>query len=77
MSTDPFSDPRGQPKPDGDPFDSPDYAAFVESMVPHCRCDSQYRPCDGILAGGVCDEMHDDERHPDDSPLDEEDRNEC
>lgn len=36
------------------------YEKFVESMVPHCHCDAQYRPCDGVLAGGLCDNQHDD-----------------
>ncbi len=32
------------------------YARFVESMVPHCRC-SRDCPCDGVLAGGLCDNI--------------------
>ena len=37
-----------------------EYQKFVESMVPHCRCTAQPRPCDGVLAGGLCDNLHDD-----------------
>lgn len=37
------------------------YQAFVESMVPHCRC-SRDCPCDGVLAGGLCDDIQEDER---------------
>lgn len=62
-----FGDPRVNPdKPDAHAFDpdSPEYQAFVESMVPHCRC-ANNRPCDGVLAGGLCDDIQDD-------PLDEE-----
>lgn len=71
MSMDP-----AEPKPDHDaPWDDPEYDKFVASLVPHCRCAND-RPCDGVLAGGLCDDIQDD-RHPDDSPLDEEDRNEC
>lgn len=36
-----------------------DYQTFVESMVPHCHCDRD-RPCDGVLAGGLCDGIRDD-----------------
>lgn len=43
--------------PEPDPFDSPEYAAFVESMAPHCHCASILRPCAGVLAGGICDGM--------------------
>lgn len=47
-------------KPEPDPFDSPEYQAFVESMAKHCRC-SHGGPCAGVLAGGPCDEITD---HP-------------
>jgi hypothetical protein len=41
-----------------DPYDTPEYHAFVESTVPHCRCNPpERRPCDGVLAGGLCDDM--------------------
>jgi len=83
-----FGDPRGNPaKLDqkyDDPFNSPEYQAFVESMVPHCHCADRYRPCDGVLAGGLCDNMQDDERDEDerddddpdyDAPLENHERN--
>jgi hypothetical protein len=41
--------------------DDPEYQAFAESMLPHCRC-KQNAPCDGVLAGGLCDDVQDDER---------------
>lgn len=37
-----------------------EYEKFVESMVQYCRCTGQPRPCDGVLAGGLCDNIHDD-----------------
>lgn len=43
-----------------------DYQAFVQSMVVHCRCRSGDRPCAGVLAGGLCDDIQDD-RDRDDS----------
>lgn len=44
------------PQKDEDPFASEEYQKFVESMVPLCHCRSeQNRPCDGVLAGGLCD----------------------
>lgn len=39
--------------------DDPQYQAFVESMVPHCRCRSSDVPCAGVLAGGLCDGIED------------------
>lgn len=53
-----FSDPRVKPT-DADPFQSADYQRFVESMVPHCRCSGD-RPCDGVLAGGLCDDVQEE-----------------
>lgn len=37
-----------------DIHESEEYQKFVESMIPHCRCDFD-KPCDGVLAGGPCD----------------------
>lgn len=31
-----------------------EYQKFVESMLPHCKCEID-QPCDGVLAGGPCD----------------------
>lgn len=42
------------------PLDCPEYLEFVEKMSAHCHCDTQYRPCDGVLAGGLCDNIHDE-----------------
>jgi hypothetical protein len=45
---------------DEDPFQSEEYQKFVESMVQYCHCEPiGNRPCDGVLAGGPCDEMED------------------
>lgn len=49
-----------QPKPETNPFESEEYQRFVESMVPLCHCRESNRPCDGVLAGGICDGMGDD-----------------
>lgn len=73
-----FGDPRVKPEGE-DPYTSADYQRFVESMLPHCHCEID-RPCDGVLAGGLCDGRRDereDDRDSNDSPLDPEDRNEC
>ncbi len=32
------------------------YQRFLEGMAKHCRCGGIYCPCDGVLAGGLCDE---------------------
>lgn len=38
------------------PYDSPEYQKFVEEMARECKCEPPgERPCDGILAGGLCD----------------------
>lgn len=42
-----------------DMADDPEYQAWVESMAKHCRCRSSDVPCDGVLAGGLCDEIDD------------------
>jgi hypothetical protein len=39
--------------------DDPDYQAFVQEQAKYCRCTRG--PCDGVLAGGPCDEIIDDE----------------
>lgn len=45
------------------PYDDPAYQALVEELAKQCRCTPlSERPCDGLLAGGVCDDMHWDER---------------
>lgn len=46
---------------EADPFQSEEYARFVESMVPYCHCSSRNCPCDGVLAGGLCDGLTEDE----------------
>lgn len=52
-----------------DPYDTDEYQAFVDSMVPYCHC-ARNRPCDGVLAGGICDDVQEDEWE---SVFDEED----
>lgn len=38
--------------------DDPEYTEFVRGMAKHCNCcpDCSSVPCDGVLAGGLCDE---------------------
>ena len=50
------------------------YEKFVESMVQYCRCTGQPRPCDGVLAGGLCDNIHDDPRDDEETPEERYDR---
>jgi hypothetical protein len=56
----------------GEITDDPEYQAWVESMAKHCRCRNGDVPCDGVLAGGPCDEMPDPRE--DEDPRDQEDR---
>lgn len=58
------------PPAEGTP-EAESYAKFVESMVPFCHCAERHRPCDGVLAGGLCDNMQDDAREYDDEECDE------
>ena len=51
---------RQSERKDEDPYQSEEYARFVEGMIPHCRCSERYRPCDGVLAGGLCDGLSDE-----------------
>lgn len=38
------------------PYESVEYERFVQYMANHCHCEPpDRRPCDGVLAGGVCD----------------------
>lgn len=51
---------NAKPPPDpGEEFDA-EYEKFVQSMLPYCHCEEHYRPCDGVLAGGICDDIHDE-----------------
>jgi hypothetical protein len=47
-----------------DPFESLEYQSFEEEQAKHCRC-THNRPCEGVLAGGPCDEWIDDEDEDD------------
>jgi hypothetical protein len=40
---------------DEDPYQSEEYQKFVEIMVEDCHCHEAIKPCDGVLAGGLCD----------------------
>lgn len=43
-----------------DMLNDPEYQAWVESMAKHCRCKHDC-PCAGVLAGGLCDNLTEDE----------------
>jgi len=42
-----------------DDHDTPEYHAFLAECAKHCRC--THSICDGVLAGGMCDEIIDEE----------------
>lgn len=53
-----------------DQYESDEYQKHVESMVQYCHCEpADCRPCDGVLAGGLCDGKRDD---PDDYESEDE-----
>lgn len=60
--------------PKADITEDKEYQKFVESMVPYCHCSTHNRPCDGVLAGGLCDGIVDetDELFPRDDDDDAE-----
>jgi hypothetical protein len=39
-----------------EPHKDPAYQAMVEELAKQCRC-SHDQPCDGLLAGGLCDDL--------------------
>ena len=38
-----------------------EYQRFVSAMAQHCQCHPSNCPCDGVLAGGMCDMWEEDE----------------
>lgn len=40
--------------------DDPEYQRFVAEQAKHCHCRPGNCPCDGVLAGGMCDDIQDD-----------------
>jgi hypothetical protein len=59
----------------GNMSDDPGYQALVEKLAHKCTCTPESdRPCDGLLAGGMCDDLHmdreitdeEDDTEPDD-----------
>ena len=42
--------------------DQHDYEMYVADAAKACRCSDLWAPCEGVLAGGVCDELYDDEQ---------------
>lgn len=51
--------------------DDPDYQAFLAGAARHCTC--SHGPCDGVLAGGMCDDYTDDDFEDDLSWVEDED----
>jgi hypothetical protein len=45
----------------GDITSDPEYHKFVEGQMKYCHCSVRYAPCEGVLAGGRCDNMQDEE----------------
>lgn len=44
------------------PYDNePGYREYVSEALKHCRCAGLWAPCGGVLAGGVCDELGDED----------------
>ena len=55
--------------------DDPSYQALVQELATQCTCMPESdRPCSGLLAGGLCDDLHmereitdeEDDTEPDD-----------
>jgi hypothetical protein len=59
----------------GNMTDDPSYQALVQELAQKCTCTPESdRPCSGLLAGGLCDDLHmgweitdeEDDTEPDD-----------
>lgn len=46
---------------DRDRDDEHQRALWMADAAKHCRCDLLWSPCEGVLAGGMCDELTTDE----------------
>ena len=44
-----------------------EYERFISEMVQHCQCRAENCPCDGVLAGGLCDMDLEEEEHEEDN----------
>ena len=44
-----------------------EYERFISEMVKHCCCRAENCPCDGVLAGGMCDMDIEEEEQPDEN----------
>lgn len=49
-------------KPYPEPQDDPAYQKMLDEMAKMCRCKGMDKPCDGLLAGGLCDHLNFSER---------------
>lgn len=58
-----WSEDRGAHCDGCDDFDAEEYQRFVESMAENCQCRANNCPCDGVLAGGPCDMIQEEEVH--------------
>jgi len=52
------NNPSGTTEPE-EFMNSSEYQEFVAQVSKHCRCANG--PCDGVLAGGMCDEIGEDD----------------
>ena len=44
-----------------------EYERFMSEMVEACQCRPENCPCDGVLAGGMCDMEIEEEEQPDEN----------
>ena len=59
--------PGSDVAPESDILDDPEYQKWLIEMAEHCRCTPMSeRPCAGVCAGGLCDDLHWDD--PYDAP---------
>ena len=40
------------------PDDEQAYSDWLDTLTTQCTCDGVDKPCDGLLAGGLCDDLH-------------------
>ena len=40
------------------PDDEQAYSDWLDTLTTQCTCEGVDKPCDGLLAGGLCDDLH-------------------
>lgn len=47
--------------------------AVIEELAKSCHCKASVKPCDGVLCGGICDDIQEEPEPEDDEDEDQSD----